>query len=108
MESFIVRDIIYNPKKLKIKELEAATIPRVLSQIEIAIINTNYALEANLNPTKDALFIEGNDSPYVNILVARPDNKESQSLKKLVQTLQSDDVKNFINTRYQGSIVPVF
>ena len=69
------KDIVDNPKNIKIRELEAATLPRVLTQVDMALINTNYALEAKLNPTKDALAIEGSDSPYVNILVARPDNR---------------------------------
>ena len=61
------KDIVDNPKNIKIRELEAATLPRVLTQVDMALINTNYALEAKLNPTKDALAIEGSDSPYVNI-----------------------------------------
>ncbi|MDX3742440.1 MetQ/NlpA family ABC transporter substrate-binding protein, partial [Pseudomonas sp.] len=68
-----VKDVAENPKNVKFRELEAATIPRVLTQVDAALINTNYALEAKLNPEKDALAIEGSDSPYVNILVARPD-----------------------------------
>ncbi len=71
------KDIAENPKNLKFRELEAATLPRVLAQVDLALINTNYALEAKLNPAKDALVIEGRDSPYVNYLVARPDNKDS-------------------------------
>jgi D-methionine transport system substrate-binding protein len=63
-----VKDIATNPKDLKIRELEAATIPRVLTQVDLALINTNYALEAKLDPSKDALVIEGNDSPYVNVV----------------------------------------
>ncbi len=64
------KDIAQNSKDVKIRELEAATIPRVLTQVDLALINTNYALEAKLDPSKDALVIEGNDSPYVNILVS--------------------------------------
>jgi D-methionine transport system substrate-binding protein len=78
-----VKDITENPKDLKIRELEAATIPRVLTQVDLALINTNYALEAKLDPSKDALVIEGSDSPYVNILVSRADNKDSDAMKKL-------------------------
>ncbi|RZI80139.1 MAG: ABC transporter substrate-binding protein, partial [Pseudomonas sp.] len=74
-----VKDITTNTKNLKFRELEAATIPRVLTQVDLALINTNYALEAKLDPSKDALVIEGSDSPYVNILVARPDNKDSDA-----------------------------
>ena len=102
------KDITANPKKLKFRELEAATIPRVLTQVDLALINTNYALEAKLNPEKDALVIEGSDSPYVNILVARPDDKDSADMKKLVDALHTPQVKAFINEKYKGAIVPAF
>ena len=102
------RDIAENPRNLDFKELEAATLPRILNQVDMALINTNYALEAGLNPTKDALIIEGSDSPYVNILVARPDNKDSDAMKKLAAALTSEDVKDFINENYQGAVVPAF
>ncbi|MEQ5835111.1 MULTISPECIES: MetQ/NlpA family ABC transporter substrate-binding protein [Marinobacter] len=102
------RDIAENPKNLNFYELEAATLPRVLSQVDLAMINTNYALEAGLNPTKDALIIEGADSPYVNILVARPDNKDSDAMKKLADALTSDDVREFIKEKYKGAVVPAF
>ncbi|QSP95726.1 MetQ/NlpA family ABC transporter substrate-binding protein [Marinobacter salinisoli] len=100
------RDIAENPKDLDFKELEAATLPRILGQVDLALINTNYALEAGLNPTEDALLIEGSDSPYVNILVARPDNKDSDAMKKLAEALASDEVKQFIMDKYQGAVVP--
>jgi len=102
------RDIAENPKKLKFRELEAATLPRVLDQVDLALINTNYALEAGLNPTADALFIEGADSPYANIVVTREDNAEADSVKKLVKALQSDEVRKFIQEKYKGAIVPAF
>ncbi|QGZ29268.1 MetQ/NlpA family ABC transporter substrate-binding protein [Stutzerimonas stutzeri] len=102
------KDIAENPKHIKIRELEAATLPRVLTQVDLALINTNYALEAKLNPTEDALYIEGSDSPYVNILVARPDNKDSDAMQKLAQALHSDEVKQFISEKYQGAVVPAF
>ncbi|MBP3935487.1 MULTISPECIES: MetQ/NlpA family ABC transporter substrate-binding protein [Pseudomonas] len=102
------KDITANPKNLKFRELEAATIPRVLTQVDLALINTNYALEAKLNPEKDALVIEGSDSPYVNILVARPDDKDSADMQKLVAALHSPEVKAFILEKYKGAIVPAF
>ena len=102
------RDIAENPKNIKVRELEAATLPRVLTQVDLALINTNYALEAKLNPTEDALFIEGSDSPYVNILVARPDNKDSDAMQKLIEALHSEEVKQFINEKYKGAVVPAF
>ncbi|MEB2650390.1 MULTISPECIES: MetQ/NlpA family ABC transporter substrate-binding protein [Pseudomonas] len=103
-----VKDIAENPKDLKIRELEAATIPRVLTQVDLALINTNYALEAKLDPSKDALVIEGNDSPYVNILVSRPDNKDSDAMKKLAAALHSPQVKQFITEKYKGAVLPAF
>ena len=102
------KDIVENPKTIKVRELEAATLPRVLTQVDLALINTNYALEAKLNPTKDALIIEGNDSPYVNILVARADNKDNAALQKLAKALNSAEVKAFIAEKYQGAVVPAF
>ena len=102
------KDIVENPKAIKVRELEAATLPRVLSQVDLALINTNYALEAKLNPTKDALAIEGSDSPYVNILVTRADNKDSEAVQKLVKALHSAEVKQFIEEKYLGAVVPAF
>ncbi|KAB0547048.1 ABC transporter substrate-binding protein [Pseudomonas argentinensis] len=102
------KDIAENPKGIKVRELEAATLPRVLTQVDLALINTNYALEAKLNPTEDALAIEGSDSPYVNILVTREDNKDSPAVQKLVKALHSDEVKTFILEKYKGAVVPAF
>ncbi|UUD62463.1 MetQ/NlpA family ABC transporter substrate-binding protein [Pseudomonas seleniipraecipitans] len=102
------KDIAENPKAIKVRELEAATLPRVLTQVDLALINTNYALEAKLNPTQDALAIEGSDSPYVNILVTREDNKDNAAVQKLVKALHSDEVKAFILEKYKGAVVPAF
>ncbi len=102
------RDIAENPKKLKFRELEAATLPRVLPDVDMALINTNYALEAGLNPVKDALFIEGSDSPYANIIVTTEAKKDDPGVKKLVQALNSPEVKQFISDKYKGAIVPAF
>ena len=102
------KDITDNPKNIKVRELEAATLPRVLGQVDLALINTNYALEAKLNPTKDALILEDRNSPYVNYLVARPDNKDSDAMKKLAAALHSPEVKQFILEKYKGAVVPAF
>lgn len=101
-------DIEVNTKNLVIKELDAAMLPRALDDVELSLINTNYALQAGLNPVKDALFIEDQKSPYVNILAARPDNKDSEELQKVAKALTSPEVKKFIEEKYQGSIVPAF
>ncbi len=103
-----VKDIVENPKNIKVRELEAATLPRVLNQVDLALINTNYALEAGLNPTKDALVIEGDDSPYVNILVTTSEKKDNADLQKLAKALHSDAVKQFIVEKYKGAVVPAF
>ncbi len=102
------KDIAENPKHLKFKELESAMLPRALDQVDLDMINTNYALDAGLNPAKDALVIEGADSPYVNYLVARPDNKDSDAIKKLAAALTSPEVKDFIAKKYNGAVLPAF
>lgn len=102
------RDIAENPKKLKFRELEAATLPRVLPDVDLALINTNYALEAGLNPVDDALFIEGADSPYANIVVTTPEKRDDPAVKKLIEALNSADTRSFIETQYKGAIVPAF
>lgn len=101
-------DITENPKKLEIIELDAAMLPRQLDEVDLSLINTNFALEAGLVPTKDALFIEGTDSPYANLLVARPDNKDSDAIQKLAAALNSAEAKAFIDEKYEGAIIPAF
>ncbi|MHA0856685.1 MetQ/NlpA family ABC transporter substrate-binding protein [Paenibacillus sp. CMAA1364] len=103
-----ISDITDNPKNLKITESEAAILPRQLEEVDLAIINTNYVLEAGLDPVKDALIIEGKDNPNVNILVARPDNKDSEAIQKLKKALTSEDTKKFIEDEYKGAVVPAF
>lgn len=102
------RDIVDNPKQLKFRELDSAMLPRVLDQVDLALINTNYALDAGLNPTRDALAIESKDSPYVNFLVARADNKDDPRVQKLAKALTSPEVKAFIEQKYKGAVLPAF
>lgn len=102
------KDIAKNPHNFKFKELESAMLPRVLDQVDLDMINTNYALDAGLKPSKDALIIEGSDSPYVNFLVARPDNKDSAAIQKLAKALTSPEVKAFIAKKYDGAVFPAF
>lgn len=102
------KDIAENPKKLKIQPAEAAQLPRVLEDVDAAVINTNYALPAGLNPVKDALIIEGKDSPYANIIVVRKGDEDREEIQKLVKVLNSDDVKKFLEEKYAGAIVPAF
>lgn len=102
------RDIADNPKKIRVRELEAAILPRVLDQVDLALINTNYALEAGLDPAKDALVIEGAESPYVNILVTRQDKRDDPALQKLVEALKSEELRAFILEKYKGAVLPAF
>jgi D-methionine transport system substrate-binding protein len=103
-----LKNIKENPKNLQFKLLEAATLPRMLDQVDFAVINTNYALQAKLNPLKDALFIEGKDSPYVNVLAVKKGNENDPRVQKLVKVLTSQKVKDFILKKYNGSVVPAF
>lgn len=101
-------DITENPNKYKIKELDAAQLPRTLDDVDAAVINTNYALEAKLNPTKDALILEDKSSPYANVLAVRSEDKNKPYIKALSEVLNSKEVKKFIEDNYKGSIIPAF
>jgi D-methionine transport system substrate-binding protein len=102
------KDIVANPKNLVFKPLEAAMLPRTLDEVDLALINTNYALAAGLNPTKDALLIEDKNSPYVNYLVGRPDNQNDPRVQKLAKALTSPEIKAFIEQKYQGAVLAAF
>lgn len=106
--SATVFDITKNPKKLKIVELEAAQLPRSLPDVTMAIINTNFALEAGLNPMDDAIFMEGSESPYVNIVAVRKGDENRPALKALAEALTSDAVRRFLLEEYDGAVVPTF
>ncbi len=101
-------DIKDNKLNLNIKELEAPQLPRSLDDVDAAIINTNLAIDAGLNPLKDALFIENADSPYVNVVVGNSQSVKKDSVKALLKALQSDKVKKFINDKYNGAVVAAF
>lgn len=102
------KDIVENPKNLKFKALEAAQLPRVLSDVGAAVINGNFALEAGLVPTEDALLLEGSESPYANILVAREADIENETYLKILAALQSEKVSDYILENYGGGVVPAF
>lgn len=102
------KDIVENPKDLKITAIEAAGLPRVLKDIDGAVINGNYALEAGLNPVKDGLIIEGPESPYANIVAVRAGEETQEKFVKLIKALQSDKVKQYIEDNYDGGVVPAF
>ncbi|MGS0896683.1 MetQ/NlpA family ABC transporter substrate-binding protein [Burkholderia stagnalis] len=103
-----VLDIADNPKKLKISELDAAQLPRVLSDVDAAVINTNYAIAANLQPTRDAIALESLTSPYANLIAVRAKDKDQPWVKKLVAAYQSQEVKDFIKKQFKGSMVASF
>ncbi|WP_104687732.1 MetQ/NlpA family ABC transporter substrate-binding protein [Helicobacter acinonychis] len=98
-------DIVKNPYNIKIKPLEAALLPKVLRDVDGAIINGNYALQANLT---GALFSEDKDSPYANLVAAREDNAQDEAIKALIQALQSEKTRKFILDTYKGAIIPAF
>jgi len=102
------KDIAENPKKLDIIMMDAAMLPRTLDDAAICVINSNYALEANLNPVKDSLFMEPKDSPFANVLAVRPEDKDKDVIVKLGKALQSPEVKKFLEDTYQGACVPSF
>jgi D-methionine transport system substrate-binding protein len=101
-------DVIENPKNIRFVELDAAQLPRSLADLDASAINTNYALEAGLNPIKDSIAIEGNDSPYANVIVTQTGDKDAAWVKTLVEAYHDDAVRQFIETKYQGSVLPVF
>ena len=103
-----VLDVKTNSKNLNFKELEAAQLPRSLDDVDAAVINTNFAISANLNPIKDSIIIEKSDSPYVNVLVANSKSAQKEGLKALVKALQSKEVKEFIEKKYNGAVVAAF
>ncbi len=98
-------DIIENPKQLKFKELDAAQIARSLPDVDLSIINTNYAIPAGLVPKKDAIFLEGKDSPYANIIVIRKDELKDPRMKQLVAALQSDAVLKATQKIFKGQAI---
>ena len=102
------KDVVGNPKNLVFKPLEAAMLPRTLDEVDLALINTNYALAAGLNPTKDALLIEDRNSPYVNYLVGRLDNQNDPRVQKLAKVLNGPEIKAFIEQKYHGAVLPAF
>ncbi|MCG8708195.1 MetQ/NlpA family ABC transporter substrate-binding protein [Brenneria sp. 4F2] len=101
------KDIAENPKNLKITEIEAPQLPRSLDDVDLAVINGNYALEAGLEPAKDSLGLENADNnPYANILVTTPALKDDPRIKQLAKDLESSQIADFINSRYHGSVIP--
>ena len=107
-----VNDIVSNPKNLTFNELEAANVPNVVDDVDIAIINGNYAIAAGFKVSTDALAVESADSEaaktYANLLVVKDGNQDSDKIKALAEALNSDEVRDYINNTYEGAVVPVF
>lgn len=101
-------DIVENPKKLKFKPIEAAQLPRVLPDVEAAVINGNYALEAGFSPVEDSLLLEGAESPYANIIAVKSGDESKEDIQKLLKVLQSKKVSDYIGANYKGGVVPAF
>ena len=100
-----VLDIVANPKKLKLIELEAPQLPRSLDDVDLAIINTTYASQIGLTPPKDGLFVEDKASPYVNLIVARDNNKDEEKVKNFVKAFQTEEVYQAANQVFKGGVV---
>lgn len=101
------KDIAENPKNLKFTAVEAATIPRAYEDAAIAVINSNFALEAKLSPKKDAIAIEKSEgNPFANIIAAREEDKDNETYKKVLEAFQSDEVRKYIEEKFDGEIIP--
>ncbi|WP_020205175.1 MetQ/NlpA family ABC transporter substrate-binding protein [Cupriavidus sp. WS] len=101
-------DVSDNPKKLKLVELDAAQLARALPDVAAAVINTNYALAAGLQPLRNAIALEDIHSPYANIIVVRTQDKDKPWVKKLVAAYQSEEVRQFMKSEFKGAMVPSF
>ena len=100
-----VQDIVDNPHNIKFQEVEAAQLPSILQDVDYAVINSNYALDADLNPVKDALLTEGSSSAYSNIVAVKEGNEQTDKTKALVAALESQQVADFIASEYDGAVV---
>ena len=107
-EKATVGDIAENKKNIKFQEVEAAQVPRTLDDVDAAVINSNFAMQVNLDPTKDAMFIEDSTSPYVNIIAVREGDENRPEIQALIKVLHSDEIKQFITEKYKGAVVPAF
>ena len=101
-------DIVENPKNIKISPTEASLLTRTYKDVAGAVINSNFAINSGLNPLKDGIVIEDEDSIYANIIAIREEDKDSDALKALIEAFQSEEVKDFILSEYEGSIIPAF
>ena len=105
-----VKDIAENPKNIKIQELEAAQVSRVKDEVAFVVLNGNYALEAGYSVEKDSIAYEKSDSEvaktYVNVIAVKEGNENNEGIKALISVLKSDEIKKFINEKFNGAVVP--
>ena len=105
-------DIVDNPHNIDLQEMEAAMLPQTIDEVDFSIINSNYALQAGQDPTTDALASEDTQSDaaqaYANVIAVKEGNENNEAIKALVAALQSDEIREFIETTYNGSVVPMF
>lgn len=101
-----VADIIENPKKIDFAEIDAAQLPRSLDDVDAAVINTNYAMEAGLHPKTDAIAIESEKSPYANVIVVRTADEDAPWAKTLVESYHDESIRKFINEQFKGALIP--
>lgn len=101
-------DVVDNPKNFKFTSIEAAQLPRVLPDVDAAIINGNFAIEAGLNPLNDSLLLEGADSPYANIVTVKSGYSKVEEVNALLDALQTEEIKKFIDENYSGGVVAAF
>ena len=110
--SATTNDITANPKNIQFKELEAAMLPQTVEEVDLSIINSNYALQGGLNPATDTLASEDPESDaaqtYANIIAVKEGNENNEAILALVKALQSDAVREYINETYSGAVVPMF
>lgn len=102
------RDVVENPKKIKLIELDSAQLPRSLEDLDAAAINTDYAVKNGLTPAKDAIALEDRQGPYANLIAVREKDKNQPWVKTLVHAYQSEEVRKFIDTQFKGAILPAF
>jgi len=103
-----ILDIAENPRNFRLIELDAAQLPRSLDDVEVAAVNTNYAVEAGLDPNEDAILREGSESPYMNVIAVRAEDAEAEWVERFVAAYHSEPVRAFVAERFQGAVVPGF
>lgn len=103
-----IKDIVENEHNYDFVELEAAQVPRQLGELDVAAINSNFAIEHGLSPADDAIYREGADSPFANLIAVREESKDEEVVQQFIDLFQSDEVKEFIEENFEGSLLPAW